>query len=111
VTYNHSQPDRGVCKKSSVSDSMERKLNMSSSLFEVILVYATIPFFTLVLFLLVLCIAKFQLGVSFFSFRMPQRKLVYPLSTYLCVGLLFLFLVAVTVILRRRRFYSVSSQS
>jgi hypothetical protein len=79
---------------------------MSSPLSEVILVYATIPFFTLVLFLLVLCIAKFQLGVSFFSFRIPQGKLVYPLSTYFYVGLLFLFLVAMTVILRRKRFYS-----
>jgi hypothetical protein len=75
---------------------------MSGTLFEVILVYATVPFFAIVLFLLILCIAKFQLGVSFSSLRTPREKLVYPLSTYICVGLLFLFFVGMTIISRRK---------
>ncbi|HEY4035840.1 MAG TPA: hypothetical protein VGL94_17935 [Ktedonobacteraceae bacterium] len=75
---------------------------MSVALFEVILVYATIPFFTLLLLLFVLCIAKFQLGVSFVSLRMPQVKLAYPLATYICVGLLFLFFILMTIISRRK---------
>ena len=76
---------------------------MSGTLFEVILVYATVPFFAMVLFLLVLCIAKFQLGVSFSSLRTPREKQVYPFSTYLGVGLLFLFFIGMTIIFRRKR--------